>query len=287
MLVPPRRTPRCPRHRPAHRGATLAADHDDDDGRRSLGRLSTSSRTTTRPGDDEHRQIRPADNDTCYRLTGTSWENPATTVRNETESLAVLFRDRDCGERAERTLAPGSGRTASRSARCSSSRWTMRRAATRDGTTDGTTAATTGNDDGFGNGDEDRGRHDARPGMPGAPVQNGAKPAMQEMVKPRTDEPAAQPRDEQPRDEQPGDEQARDEQARDEQAGDEHAREEQQAREEQARQEETARQDQARRDEQARQEQQAREEQDRREEEQGRTGEQGPDMFDRIFGAIG
>ncbi|MFD2122605.1 hypothetical protein ACFSNO_29135 [Streptomyces cirratus] len=74
-------------------GATLAADHDDDDAAARSAAWSTSSRTTTRgAGDDEHRQIRPADNDTCYRLTGTSWENPATTVRNETESLAVLFR---------------------------------------------------------------------------------------------------------------------------------------------------------------------------------------------------
>ncbi|MEU7063180.1 hypothetical protein [Streptomyces sp. NPDC046161] len=276
-------------------GATVAADHDDDDGRRPLGRLEYLVDDDDEVGGDEHRQIRPADNDTCYRLTGTSWENPATTVRNETESLAVLFRDRECGERAERVLAPGER------AHGVQVRSVLFKPVDdeddegrHDGRNDGwNNGRHDGNDDESGNGDEDRGRRrEAGPGLPGAPVQSGAKPAVQEMVKPPVDEPAAQPADGQPREDQPREEQAREEQApqeqqaRDEQARDEQAREEQAQREELARQEEMARQDQAQRDEQARMEQQAREEQDRREEEQGRTGEQGPDMFDRIFGAI-
>ncbi|MFD2122621.1 hypothetical protein ACFSNO_29255 [Streptomyces cirratus] len=151
-------------------GATLAADHDDDDGRRSLGRLEYLVETTTgEAGDDEHRQIRPADNDTCYRLTGTSWENPATTVRNETESLAVLFRDRDCGERAERTLGAGE-RANGVQVRSVLFKPVDDEEGRHEGRNDGRNDGRhDGNDDGFGNGDEDRGRHDARPGMPGAP----------------------------------------------------------------------------------------------------------------------
>ncbi|MFF1559579.1 hypothetical protein [Streptomyces sp. NPDC058279] len=307
-------------------GTSLAVDHDDDDGRRSLGRLEYLVDDDDEGG-DEHRQIRPADNDTCYRLTGTSWENPATTVRNETESLAVLFRDRDCGERAERVLEPGQrvhgvqvrsvlfkpvdddneGRHEGRQDGRGDERGDERGDGWGDGRGDG-------RGDDFGNGDEDRGRHDARPGLPGAPHHNATKPAVRPSVKPRTDEPGSQqardeqPRDEQAREDQPRDEQARDEQGREDQpredqpredqAGDQQARDEQAQREDQARQdqirrEEQARQEEARRDDQARQDQQAgdeqrmRDEQARQEEEQGRPAEQGPDMFDRIFRSIG
>ncbi|MFJ6720007.1 MULTISPECIES: hypothetical protein [unclassified Streptomyces] len=298
-------------------GTSLAVDHDDDDGRRSLGRLEYLVDDDD-DGGDEHRQIRPADNDTCYRLTGTSWENPAISVRNETESLAVLFRDRDCGERAERVLEPGERahgvQVRSVLFKPVDDDNDGRHEGRHDGRGDGR------DDDDFGNGDEDRGRHDARPGLPGAMHHNGAKPAAHHMVKPRMDEPGSQqareeqapvdqPRDEQARDEQQmRDEQGRDEQARDEQGRDEQARQDQprdeqardeqqmrdeQARQDQARHEEQARQEEARRDEQARQEQQMRDEQRmrdeqaRQEEEQGRPDEQGADMFDRIFRSIG
>ncbi|MFD7028021.1 hypothetical protein ACFWAR_08325 [Streptomyces sp. NPDC059917] len=50
--------------------------------------------------------IRPPENDTCYRLTGTDWNDAATRVKNETRSLALLFEDRSCGGRAERVLNP-------------------------------------------------------------------------------------------------------------------------------------------------------------------------------------
>ncbi|MEU6891456.1 hypothetical protein ABZ934_06580 [Streptomyces sp. NPDC046557] len=293
-------------------GTSLAVDHDDDDGRRSLGRLEYLVDDDDEGG-NEHRQIRPADNDTCYRLTGTSWENPATTVRNETESLAVLFRDRDCGERAERVLEPGQrvhgvqvrsvlfkpvdddneGRHEGRQDGWGDGRGDER----GDGRGDG-------RGDDFGNGDEDRGRHDARPGLPGAPHHNATKPAVRPSVKPRTDGPGSQQageeqaRDEQPREDQAREDQPREDQAREDQAGDQQARDEQAQREDQARQdqirrEEQARQEEARRDDQARQEQQARDEQRmrdeqaRQEEEQGRPAEQGPDMFDRIFRSIG
>ncbi|MGW7189705.1 hypothetical protein ACWGIP_11230, partial [Streptomyces sp. NPDC054838] len=218
-------------------GTSLAADHDDDDGRRSLGRLEYLV-DDDEAGGDEHRQIRPADNDTCYRLTGTSWEDPATSVHNETESLAVLFRDRDCGERAERALEPGE-RVHGVQVRSVLFKPVDDNEGRHEGRHDGRGDGR--DDDDFGNGDEDRGRRDARPGLPGAQMQNGARPAVQEMTKPRMDEPGAQPADEPAGDEQAGDEQARDEQAgdeqaRDEPAGDEQVREEQ-ARDEQARDE--------------------------------------------------
>ncbi|MET9884384.1 hypothetical protein ABZZ20_14770 [Streptomyces sp. NPDC006430] len=81
-------------------GPSVAEDFGDD-GRRTLGRLEYVI------DHDERAQIRPADNDTCYELTDTSRRRPATSVRNETESRAVLFSEHGCGGRAERVLEPG------------------------------------------------------------------------------------------------------------------------------------------------------------------------------------
>ncbi|MCX5011625.1 hypothetical protein OG765_11585 [Streptomyces sp. NBC_00555] len=52
-------------------------------------------------------QIRPADNDTCYLLTGTSRDEPAIDVVNDTRSQAVLFDNRSCGGEPERVVEPG------------------------------------------------------------------------------------------------------------------------------------------------------------------------------------
>ncbi|MFE5541946.1 hypothetical protein [Streptomyces sp. NPDC056492] len=76
-------------------GPSLAGGHDD------LGRLQYII------DNDERAQIRPADNDTCYELTDTSRNRPATAVHNGTESRAVLYPNRACGGRVERELQPG------------------------------------------------------------------------------------------------------------------------------------------------------------------------------------
>ncbi|MER6781472.1 MULTISPECIES: hypothetical protein [unclassified Streptomyces] len=76
-------------------GASLAGGHDD------LGRLQYII------DNDERAQIRPADNDTCYELTDTSRNRPATAVHNGTESRALLYPNRGCGGRVERELQPG------------------------------------------------------------------------------------------------------------------------------------------------------------------------------------
>ncbi|MFJ4778341.1 hypothetical protein [Streptomyces sp. NPDC088762] len=78
-------------------GPSLADDHDG----RGIGTLHY------RLADGRTAQIRPADNDTCYVLTHASEEDPAVDVVNDTESLAVLFDNRTCDGRAERTLRPG------------------------------------------------------------------------------------------------------------------------------------------------------------------------------------
>ncbi|MEU8460030.1 hypothetical protein [Streptomyces sp. NPDC029003] len=57
-------------------------------------------------GDTRTGQIHPGDNDTCYQLTHAQ-RHPAFAVKNETESLAVLFRDGSCGGDAQETLRPG------------------------------------------------------------------------------------------------------------------------------------------------------------------------------------
>ncbi|MFF3429214.1 hypothetical protein [Streptomyces sp. NPDC002602] len=80
---------------------------DDYDGHHTLGRLYYV--VEDEDGDEYTRHISPADNDTCYELTGTSRHQPATEAYNRTESLAVLFEGRGCNGRAVRTLAPGGG----------------------------------------------------------------------------------------------------------------------------------------------------------------------------------
>lgn len=76
-----------------------------DDGGRGLGVLDY--RYSDEDGDDRRGQIRPADNDTCYLLTGTSRRRPAVEVRNETESLALLFENGGCAGKAAKVLKPG------------------------------------------------------------------------------------------------------------------------------------------------------------------------------------
>ncbi|OKK20533.1 hypothetical protein AMK16_08650 [Streptomyces sp. CB00455] len=82
-------------------GPSLADDH----GGRNLGTLHY--RYADGDGDEHEGQIRPAENDTCYVLTRTSEGDPAFEVRNDTESLAVLFDNRNCDGKAERVLEPG------------------------------------------------------------------------------------------------------------------------------------------------------------------------------------
>ncbi|MFD9336742.1 hypothetical protein ACFWBF_20445 [Streptomyces sp. NPDC060028] len=84
-------------------GQSLANDHDDD--RTSLGELRY--RYTDEDGETRRGRIEPADNDTCYRLTHASGGHPAFEVRNATESLALLFEDRNCGGEAVEALQPG------------------------------------------------------------------------------------------------------------------------------------------------------------------------------------
>ncbi|MGW3323566.1 hypothetical protein [Streptomyces virginiae] len=82
-------------------GPSMADDH----GERALGTLHY--RYLDAAGIERRGQIRPADNDTCYLLTRTSRDEPAIEVRNETESLAVLFDNRGCDGEAEKVLKPG------------------------------------------------------------------------------------------------------------------------------------------------------------------------------------
>lgn len=84
-------------------GPSLATGHDRD--HHGLGELRY--RFTDDDGDTRRGTIEPADNDTCYRLTGTSRNRAAFWVENDTESLAVLFRDSSCGGEAQETLRPG------------------------------------------------------------------------------------------------------------------------------------------------------------------------------------
>ncbi|CAM5585164.1 hypothetical protein SAVIM338S_05103 [Streptomyces avidinii] len=82
-------------------GQSLANDHDD---RESLGELSYRY---SDDGDTRRGRIEPADNDTCYQLTHASRNNPAFEVRNDTESVALLFENRNCGGQAVEALEPG------------------------------------------------------------------------------------------------------------------------------------------------------------------------------------
>ncbi|AWZ06197.1 MULTISPECIES: hypothetical protein [unclassified Streptomyces] len=83
-------------------GLSFANDHDD---RENLGTLYY--RYTDEDGDRRNGQIHPADNDTCYRLTHTTENRPAFEVKNETESLAVVYSNRNCGGVPEASLEPG------------------------------------------------------------------------------------------------------------------------------------------------------------------------------------
>ncbi|MFD8145471.1 hypothetical protein [Streptomyces sp. NPDC059708] len=80
-------------------GPSLANGHD------GLGEIHY--RFTDDDGDVRHGTIEPADNDTCYRLTGTSRGRAAFAVQNDTESLVLVFRDNSCGGEAQEVLRPG------------------------------------------------------------------------------------------------------------------------------------------------------------------------------------
>ncbi|MFH7595894.1 hypothetical protein WDV06_12430 [Streptomyces racemochromogenes] len=84
-------------------GPSLASDPDHDHG--TLGEIHY--RFTDDDGDVRHGTIEPADNDTCYRLTGTSRNRAAFAVSNETDSLVLVFRDNSCGGEAQEVLRPG------------------------------------------------------------------------------------------------------------------------------------------------------------------------------------
>ncbi len=58
-------------------------------------------------GSERSGRIRPADNGTCYLLTGTSRDEPAVEVRNATRSVALLFGNRGCYGSPEKVLRPG------------------------------------------------------------------------------------------------------------------------------------------------------------------------------------
>ncbi|MFD6226185.1 hypothetical protein ACFWFZ_04810 [Streptomyces sp. NPDC060232] len=57
-------------------------------------------------GRERQGRIRPADDGTCYLLTGTSRRDPAVEVANRTRSRALLFDDPGCGGRPVATLRP-------------------------------------------------------------------------------------------------------------------------------------------------------------------------------------
>ncbi|MFF1497056.1 hypothetical protein [Streptomyces sp. NPDC058304] len=76
-------------------GPSMAGGNDD------LGRLEYII------DNDGRAQIRPSDNDTCYELTDTSNNRPATAVHNDTDSRAVLYPNHGCNGRVERELQPG------------------------------------------------------------------------------------------------------------------------------------------------------------------------------------
>ncbi|MGW6616866.1 hypothetical protein ACWGA0_25880 [Streptomyces erythrochromogenes] len=76
----------------------------DDQGDRALGTLHY--RYLDDAGRERQGQIRPADDGTCYLLTGTSRNEPAVDVRNRTRSRALLFDNPGCSGRAVATLRP-------------------------------------------------------------------------------------------------------------------------------------------------------------------------------------
>ncbi|MET9568378.1 hypothetical protein ACFYNW_15940 [Streptomyces virginiae] len=80
-------------------GPAPADDHGD-----RLGTLSY--RYFDDSGRERQGRIRPADDGTCYLLTGTSRREPAVEVTNRTRSRALLFDNPGCGGRAVATLGP-------------------------------------------------------------------------------------------------------------------------------------------------------------------------------------
>ncbi|MFJ1565521.1 hypothetical protein ACIOG8_15025 [Streptomyces erythrochromogenes] len=76
----------------------------DDQGDRALGTLHY--RYLDDAGRERQGKIRPADDGTCYLLTGTSRNEPAVDVRNRTRSRALLFDNPGCSGRAVATLRP-------------------------------------------------------------------------------------------------------------------------------------------------------------------------------------
>ncbi|MCX5584411.1 hypothetical protein [Streptomyces erythrochromogenes] len=76
----------------------------DDQGDRTLGTLYY--RYLDDAGRERQGRIRPADDGTCYLLTGTSRNEPAVDVRNRTRSRALLFDNAGCSGRAVATLRP-------------------------------------------------------------------------------------------------------------------------------------------------------------------------------------
>ncbi|MFE5492581.1 hypothetical protein ACFQ7Z_21895 [Streptomyces virginiae] len=80
-------------------GPAPADDHGD-----RLGTLNY--RYFDDAGRERQGRIRPADDGTCYLLTGTSRRDPAVEVTNRTRSRALLFDNPGCGGRAVATLRP-------------------------------------------------------------------------------------------------------------------------------------------------------------------------------------
>ncbi|MFC9295246.1 hypothetical protein ACFTWH_25300 [Streptomyces sp. NPDC057011] len=215
-------------------GPSLADDH----GGRSLGTLHY--RFADGNGGERTAQIRPAENDTCYVLTRASENEPAVEVANETESLAVLFDNRSCDGKAERTLRPGER------ARSVEAVSVLFKPVDEDGSgrPDEGRGEWNGRDD-EGRGDQGRGdeegRDDQGRGEHGRDDQGRGDQGGDDQG--RDD----QGRGEQGRDDQGRDDQGRGEQGRDDQgdqAGEEQGRDEQ-GRDEQGRPDNGAREDQA------------------------------------------
>ncbi|WP_168714751.1 hypothetical protein [Streptomyces sp. A0592] len=83
---------------------TAGPSSADDPGDRALGTLYY--RYLDDAGRERQGRIRPADDGTCYLLTGTSRNEPAVDVRNRTRSRALLFDNPGCSGRAVATLRP-------------------------------------------------------------------------------------------------------------------------------------------------------------------------------------
>lgn len=130
-------------------GPSLADDHADQGGR-GIGTLHY--RFLDEGGRERREAIRPAGNDTCYVLTGTSRDEPAVEVTNNTESLAVLFDNRGCNGEAVVVLKPGE-----RARRVEVVGVFFKPADEHDGRHDGNGGGGNGGDGDGGRGDEGRG----------------------------------------------------------------------------------------------------------------------------------